>query len=816
MIQIEHIHIEEFRGIRELDLDLNGRSFVIHGPNGSGKSGIVDAIDFALTGSVRRLSGEGTGAVSITSHAPHVHSRDTPANALVKLTVTDVDSGQTAVLSRTIASPRRFTLTPDSPQLRTALEQAGNHPELTLSRRELINLVVSTAAKRSEGIQALLQLDRLGVFRQRLQGARNRANQVRTSAQTNATNAERSLATHTGGAAFDEAGLLAAVNERRAVLGATPCTALQRHTDFLEGVKVEAGQTGVTIATAIAETDTLVGRINDMQTLDEMREAIESAISRLDETPGLREAVSRHGLLAAGLAAVSTRDCPLCGVSWSDVNVLRDHIQSEIDRSVQAQTLLSDVTAAAMSFRNELTVLKQSVDQVLAPARLHGVTGLVGKLEAWSASISEHAGLLSSEATIIAAADQFSVPKYGAPESVAEGLELLAAALRSAPDLSASIAARDFLSIAKERWGNVVTSRDALAAASLEAELATKVYEAFASASDGALEALYQAVEQDFSRFYRKINADDEGSFHAQFTPSEGSLDLAVDFYGVDMFPPNAYHSEGHQDGMGVCLYLALMKQVLADDFRLSILDDVVMSVDVSHRRQFCELLKDEFPNVQFVITTHDAVWARQMQSAGLITSRQQARFFGWSVDEGPLYERGDLWARIEDDLRREDVHGAAHKLRRMLEAATADIAEAIGGLVPYRGDGNYPLSEFLSAVKGRHSDLLKKAANAANSWGDSDAMAAVQARKDQRARAVPDQEAEAWAINRLVHNNDWAQMSVGDFRPVLDSVKEFLGLFVCDVESCGGWIHVEGQPIASLRCDCGKYFLNLKSKPRS
>lgn len=816
MIKIEHVRIEEFRGIRELDLDLNGRSFVIHGPNGSGKSGIVDAIDFALTGSIRRLSGEGTGPVSVTSHAPHVHSRDTPSNALVRLTVTDVGSGQTAVLTRSVADPGRYTLTPDSPQLRTAVEKAGNHPEFTLTRRELINLVVSTAAKRSEGIQDLLQLDRLGGFRKRLRTAQTRADENRTAAQTNATNFERSLATHTGAFTLDEAGLLAAVNERRAVLGATAFTALNRHIDFLEGVNVERGQTGVTIATAVAETDTLVGRINDMQALDEIREAIVSAISRLDDTPGLREAVSRSGLLAAGLAAVSTRDCPLCGVSWSDVNALRGHIQSEIDRSIEAQTMLSEVSAVATSFRSELAVLKQSVDQVVAPARMHGVTGLAGKLEAWSASISEHAGLLGSEATAIAAADLFSVPKYGAPEGMTEGLELLSAALRSAPDQSASIAARDFLSIAKERWGNVVTSRDALAAASLEAETAAKVYEAFASASDEALEALYQAVERDFSRFYRKINSDDEGSFRAQFTPSKASLDLAVDFYGVNMFPPNAYHSEGHQDGMGVCLYLALMKQVLADDFLLSILDDVVMSVDVGHRRQFCELLKDEFPNVQFVITTHDAVWARQMQSAGLITAKQQARFFGWSVEGGPLYERGDLWARIEDDLNREDVHGAAHKLRRRLEAATGDIAEAIGGSVPYRGDGNYPLSDFLSAVKGRHSQLLKMAARAANSWHHNAAMAAVLSRKDQRAQVVPDQEAEAWAINRLVHNTDWAQMSVSDLRPVLDSVREFLGLFVCENDSCGGWIHVEGQPVESLRCDCGQYFLNLKPKRSS
>ena len=57
---------------------------------------------------------------------------------------------------------------------------------------------------------------------------------------------------------------------------------------------------------------------------------------------------------------------------------------------------------------------------------------------------------------------------------------------------------------------------------------------------------------------------------------------------------------------MGVCLYLALIRQLLHDDFRLAVLDDVVTSVDTNHRRQFCSLLKDVFPDVQFILTTHD------------------------------------------------------------------------------------------------------------------------------------------------------------------------------------------------------------------
>lgn len=69
MIRIQKIHIHEFRGIRDLTLDLGGENFAVCGPNGTGKSGVVDAIEFALTGSISRLSGRGTGELPLECFA---------------------------------------------------------------------------------------------------------------------------------------------------------------------------------------------------------------------------------------------------------------------------------------------------------------------------------------------------------------------------------------------------------------------------------------------------------------------------------------------------------------------------------------------------------------------------------------------------------------------------------------------------------------------------------------------------------------------------------------------------------------------------
>ena len=45
-------------------------------------------------------------------------------------------------------------------------------------------------------------------------------------------------------------------------------------------------------------------------------------------------------------------------------------------------------------------------------------------------------------------------------------------------------------------------------------------------------------MQEDFSKFYRAINEDDESKFTAKLTPSEGRLDLDVNFYERGLFPP--------------------------------------------------------------------------------------------------------------------------------------------------------------------------------------------------------------------------------------------------------------------------------------
>jgi DNA repair exonuclease SbcCD ATPase subunit len=137
VIKLETAHIEEVRGIRNLDIDFRRETFAISGPNGSGKSGVIDAIEFGLTGQIGRLAGRGTKGLSVAEHGPHVDKTKFPDAAFVELKVFLPSLGKSATVTRKVSSPKKPKIVPADADVTAILEEVAEHPEITLSRREI-------------------------------------------------------------------------------------------------------------------------------------------------------------------------------------------------------------------------------------------------------------------------------------------------------------------------------------------------------------------------------------------------------------------------------------------------------------------------------------------------------------------------------------------------------------------------------------------------------------------------------------------------------------------------------------------------------
>ena len=724
---------------------------------------------------------------------------------------------RTATLTRSIRNPREFTLDPDEPDLREDVLSAISRPELVLSRREIIKYVVTEPGQRSKDVQAVLRLDGVGTLRNTLKTAQNRVRASHREAQTTTKSAKDALMRHLDVDQLSTDALLGAVNERRKLLSLPLLPALGGKTSLDQDLQAGATTTPFNKTSAIRDAQAVLPAMTKATAaLVEPVAAILSDIETLVRDPSLFTLLDQRALVEQGLRLVSGVECPLCDHQWETEDDLRAHIAGKMEKTKNAEEIRARVDKNARVMKLSIQALTSTLDIAIPIAKLvDPPTELL--LTSWTKDLKDFALRLGGQLQgIVADRSRLESGWANIPDNAEAALEALVAALQAKPDQSATIAAQSFLTIAQERYSSFRIARRREAAAKRSAARAEYAYQAYCDLSERILSDLYQAVEERFSEFYQFINSDDEASFKAEFDHEEGKLDLSVDFYGKGMFPPAAYHSEGHQDGMGVCLYLALMERLLRAEFRFAVLDDVVMSVDSGHRRQFCRLLRKYFPDTQFIITTHDSIWARQMRSEGVVAgSRAIVQFHGWSVDTGPIYEaEKSIWDEIGNDLNRNDIPSAAAHLRRYLEYAASDLADTLRAEIPYRADATYDLGDLWPAVVGCHGDLLAKAAKAAESWKDEEAKVKVAGLKKQRSDALEEYGGDQWMINKAVHFNEWAELSRADFEPVVSASRAVMDQLTCP--TCSGWLQVvppRGPGSQSLRCPCSKISINLTPK---
>lgn len=817
MIRIEKIHIHEFRGIRELTLDLKGQNFAACGPNGTGKSGIVDAIEFALTGNISRLAGAGTGGLSVKAHGPHVDSRNKPETAFVTLDVIiPALGGKKATIQRTVKTAGTPKISPDDANVVAAFEGVNQHPEFVLSRRELIRYVLSEPGQRAKEVQTLLRLDDIEKLRAVLQKVANACAKELPSFERAEADAIKNLLTVLDAPLLNKKAVLDAVNPRRQTLGLAPLTDLDATTSVKDGLATTTLSTSpgrLSKAQAVADFVALKEALEALgsETFKQTCMTAEAFAAELGKDADSLDGLSREALLRSAVELYDGAACPVCDTPFAP-GEFEAHLAAKLDHlaavtkkrttlEAEIKPLLDTLHTAGTALATIISYAPQFSPPIDAKAFSDFKATLLGRYQ----QLQKLLPLDDTRAVLIAA--------HNTPDLSAT-YEALAAAINTIPEPTTQDAAREFLILTQERLEHYRTTKLEVIAGKVRSERAAKIFATYGEVTTASLEKIYKDVETAFSGYYSKINEDDESSFTAKLMPSIGKLGFDVDFYGRGHFPPGAYHSEGHQDGMGLCLYLALMNHLLEQNFTFAVLDDVLMSVDAGHRRQVCTLLKEKFPNTQFIFTTHDEIWLRHMKSEGLIKGRNFAHFRTWTVDLGPTeWDNRDVWNEIDAYLAKGDVRAAAALLRHYLEHFAKEACDRLRANVEFRGDAQFVLGDLLPNATSSLGDLLKKAKVAANSWNQKDVIEKIERLEAGFAEAKVKTSHDNWQMNVAVHFNAWADLKKEDFEPVVAAFKDFTGSFGC--ESCEEMLFVSpdrGKKVA-LRCGCGALNLNLLQK---
>lgn len=814
-MKVASVSIQDVRGIRNLNLSPNRENLVVWGPNGSGKSAVVDALDFLLTGRISRLTGEGTGGISLASHGPHVDSG--VESARVSAQVSLGDGEQIFTIARCMASPKELECPKEklaqlSPVIETA--ERGHH---VLSRRELLRFIAAESKSRAAGIQELLRLTAIEDVRKILVRARNDARKAKELAGNALGKAKEVVCSTAEIDSFTAQGLLSVVNRHRKTLDAAAINALAS----------SKLKTGLTNPLGTHGTDSINASLlgKDIEALLEIEEA---ADVRLEEqelrklVEGIREnqdaltAAERAKLIQDGLPLVAeSGECPLCGLEWP-AGELVSHLEAELASAQKASQQIERIeeltTALSGAIDNPLGRIER-LEKALTEAPVKNAGNSIWE---WGKRLRELKDDLEAALKRYPNSkfDEDQVAALLAPQSIAEDLGKLQDKLRAEyPEATPEQTAWDTLTRLEENLLALEHRESELDLAELCANRGEVLHDCFVESRDEVLNALYKVISDRFSEFYKELHGADEVAFEATLRPEGAGIKFEVDFYGRGVQPPLAMHSEGHQDSMGLCLYLALAEYLSMDKLGLTILDDVVMSVDMDHRRAVCRLFAKHFPDRQFVITTHDRAWANQLRTEGIARRGNVVEFYKWDIDTGPYVNlEADLWSRIDAFLKDNEVASAAHLLRRGSEQFFSIVCEALEAPVRYSSDGRNNMGEFVSAAIGRYKRLLDKARKVAQSWGRKEEVEYFIELASTFNQIVAGSQVEQWAVNPSVHYTDWAEFSPSDFAPVRDAFQDLQGAFVCQSEDCGSILRVEkqGPEATAVRCKCGAVNWNL------
>ena len=208
--------------------------------------------------------------------------------------------------------------------------------------------------------------------------------------------------------------------------------------------------------------------------------------------------------------------------------------------------------------------------------------------------------------------------------------------------------------------------------------LAEKTYSSFKNKKQEEVDRIIKDIQELVTKYYNFIHKDE--SFNSPHINAPKSTRITIDLtFNNITADPRSYSSEGHLDSLGLCIFLAFAKMFNKYDFL--ILDDIISTVDLSHKERIIKLLFNEFRDYKFIITTHNKLWFRQVKNFAQKYKINGSFIFAEirTLDEqtGPVLSI-NMFSKevIENHLQNGDTFAAGNSIRRYLESVFEKICK--------------------------------------------------------------------------------------------------------------------------------------------
>ena len=589
-MRIKSIELAWFRGsATPVALEPNGKSMVVYGENGSGKSSFVDAVEYVVNNNgIDHLKNEYSGS-HLVNAIPNTHK--------------SVSDKTTLKFQFRDDSQLNVEFRPNGSSKISGAEHIGmpnwQNKQTILRQDDVSRFIHATKGEKYSALLPLLGLTEMEFAAENL----------------------RKLTRHVEGESHivENKTKLKQMEQRQIDTFGT-----QANEDMLQAVDIlylEYCSSDPTASDPISRCAELKTAINNRIQMYTATDRLQLLLRKVTETrledhvmavraSGVQLASSMDSLIGEKLAVLKSADdfakrlteaetveCPACGQCIA-VNAFREHIAEESDRLKDINDTFITYRATIGTVCDTLTLLRSTL---AAP-----------ELQTWRFETTEQEtlkGFVDLEAMDINSLRQSctddDLKAIEGTISPIVGAALLASR-DSPPDIQKLTVDLDKAEVAHYVLGTGRVERDVAAVEALLKWIVTLEQRVRLSIRQQA-ERIISGITHDVESMWETLHPGKQIDNVRLSMPTgpDKAIDVVLTFHGLNQESPRLTLSEGFRNSLGLCIFLAMAKRV-SDTDRPLFLDDVVVSLDRTHRGMILELLEKEFSDRQVIILTHD------------------------------------------------------------------------------------------------------------------------------------------------------------------------------------------------------------------
>lgn len=785
-MKIKSIEIENFRGIPFYKLKPNDKSLLIYGENGTGKSSIIEAIEYFFTNKISSL--QGYKGVSIRKHACHASS--SIENLKIKMTL----NPGTKIFQKCYNTDVK-----PSPEFKEIFEIAKSGTFI-LRRNQLLYFIACTPKEKFKALASIIKLNHLDNIEREFENAVDLFQYEYTSKNEEKNRFFRKISNLLG---------------RRITTINNAFTILNRDLNLLDssfGSIITLSEIEKTISDLSLGTDesfkldiqknNLLGIVNKLEIARSLEQEISEAKYLIEEVQ--RDENYSHlnlqKMLKVSYSILQQLDediCPLCE-QYITRSVL---IEKTRNRLTELQSLYNKVNEIKRKIKRVTLLandLKTNIEEILESSQYSEVlskekgifeiilTGLNSILE------KDLMDDLDDTQDILSNYNSTSNDIYYLHSTINEKIQSTKIVYPDASEKDRRLLFARKLIDFKNGITDILDIQKFQEKKKKQLDIAKSIWNTFKESKIRVLQDTFDKIQNDIERYYKILHEKDphENIQLEILSRQKASAQIKIDSFGRKDEDPRGFLSDGHIDSLGICIFLAFIKN-FNKSLKLLILDDIVTTIDSNHRENICKLLFEEFSDYQMIITTHDRIWYEQIRSFQrshkLEGDFKNLTIRNWDFKSGPfILPYQPVWERIKNFLKNDLTSPAANEGRRYLEWLLMEICVATEAKVCIRKDYQYTVSDLFEPAKSRLQKLVSN---------DK-----LNIEFEQKFNNLSNTLIYA---NFLSHNNPFAEnLSKKEVQSFCKSVKELHASMQC--ESCSSLL-IYIRKIKRLRCSNSK-----------